>query len=118
MGGYYFFDFYNDEDYGGYRFRLFPSNNNSQPLGISILYPTPDACKNALRDFRSLIKDSNMCVNENKYVRIEPNENQYIFKFFDEDGNEIFYRKLPYYQKTNCRNGINRVIQHIDAPIK
>lgn len=103
----------------GYCFRLLPNNSRTQPVGLSVAYRSLDDCRDALCAFKRLIADDVNGGNEKNHVKIKRDENRkFYFVFYDDGNNIVFYRDKHYQKKTNCCNGIRRVIENFDADLK
>lgn len=93
-----------------YRFELIPPNNNEQPIGVSSLYNTYEECEKARRYFSGFVKTHKLNSEKTNYVEIYSDDlGRYYFGFIDSAGNIIFYREKGYWDKTECKRGIDRV---------
>ena len=105
---------------GGYVFRIFPSNNKSQYLGQSTkIYPSEKECRDAFNRFIDLVAKHK--ISDESFVKIKKHSTQgekgmltkWTFHFYDEDGNEVFYRTMLYSTKVACDTGIAAVIKQV-----
>jgi len=98
----------------GYVFRLYPNNNNKQPIADSKVYKTKAICKNALEEFRIFVRTNNA----EAFLEVEKVGNKYIPSIV-ENGNILFHRKnMPYdTNKAECSQWIERIKNNIDAPL-
>ena len=106
-------------DNGKYVFKIFPSNSNSYPLGVSANeFETPQECMNALEKFKTFVIANHLDTVDNKFIvissitRKEIPENLYYFTYF-EKGNPVFRRELGYYTRKNCFKGVNSVFRNL-----
>ena len=105
---------------GGYVFRIYPSNNKSQPLGQSTkIYPSEKECRDAFNRFIDLVAEHK--ISDESFVKIKKYSTQgekgmltkWTFHFYDEDGREVFTRRMPYWAKANCSKGIASVVRYV-----
>lgn len=107
---------------GGYVFCVFPSNNNNQKLGQSaIVYANEKECRQALDDFIDMVAMHKLKAEDGTFIKVKKEQKVHnnvfgtyrTFHFFDESGNEIFRRTVPYSTKTACDTGIAAVIKQV-----
>lgn len=105
---------------GGYVFRIYPSNNKSQPLGQSTkVYASEKECHDAFDRFIDLVAEHRPT--DESFVKAKKHSTQgengiltqWTFHFYDEDGNEVFYRTMLYSTKVACDTGIAAVIKQV-----
>ena len=105
---------------GGYVFRIYPANNKSQPLGQSTkIYLSEKECRDAFNRFIDLVAEHK--ISDESFVKIKKYSTQgekgmltkWTFHFYDEDGREVFTRRMPYWAKANCSKGIASVVRYV-----
>lgn len=100
---------------GGYIFQVNAPQNHNQPLGKSaMVYSVFADCHSAMKRFLTLVRTNNLQAADGKYIKVEKENNQYYFRYFDESGNCVFERSKGYSQKANCLNGIKAVFKAVN----
>ncbi|MDO4607905.1 MAG: hypothetical protein Q4B40_01780 [Clostridia bacterium] len=98
---------------GGYYFRLFPNNSNTQEIGRSNTFDNIEECKNALTIFK---KSGEIFKNNPELCTIiKTDNNKYIFKIYFNENKFVFYRKSEYVERRKCNKAIESIIINIDA---
>lgn len=98
----------------GFRFKLYPSNNNSQPMGISNLFPTRAEAEKGLEDFRFLVSSSPDILTlfswkqEGKHFKYKLLENSHNIDFNNYGG---------YEQESRLKKSLLSIKYHIDAEL-
>lgn len=101
------------EDETGYRFYIYPTNNNNQELGKSIYYNTYQECCDGLKNFKKFIETNSITDFNSHFIKIEKADNKYNYELLDENGLTIFTNSRLYWQKAGCKNGIKSVCTNI-----
>ena len=94
----------------GYRFGLYPNNNNNQPLILSKHYADYAQTLTALKNFQSKV----IILKENAFIIEKTETGKYNCSFIDKTANFIFDTSNIHY----CNDRIKRIILHIEAPLK
>lgn len=113
MPGYYK---YFIEENNGFRFVLYPNNNNSQMIGQSNAFNTYDEAKEKLSIFKKIMDENKS--NITNYVLITFSKNRYYFKFTIKNENIIFERTKGYTRKESCLEEIESICKNFNAPLK
>ncbi len=89
-----------------------------QEMGNSIGYESAEECKKGLLQFKKILSTISITEIE-KFVKIHRlNVRQYIYQFYDEDGN-ILYTSRNLETKTNCQKSMASTYRNlVDADIK
>lgn len=97
-----------------YVFILYPNNNNRQEIGRSNGFPSESDAKEGLYQFRQFIKQNR--TNLMSYLTITKKD----LRFYGELKYSLgsFFRNIGYYEKTELKNWLFRIIKNIDAPLK
>lgn len=110
---------------GGFRFYIYPSNNNSIPMGRSTqVYQGYNECNKASDLFKSLVLKNGLNAEDGRFVKIETGQikaqagdgyiTTYHFLYFDETGACVFEGRSRYWSKQNCKKGIQSVFATIN----
>lgn len=99
----------------GYVFRANSPQNHNQYLGESaVAYHNYADCNKAMKRFVSLVRTNNLQTVDEKYLKVEKENDKYYFRYYDEKGCCVFERKHGYSQKANCHKGIKAVFNAVN----
>lgn len=100
----------------GYRFELIPRNKHKiDPLGVSPVYETREACQEAQEAFRLLIREKQIdkvikpWVKVEAFISEERNIKMYRFYYHNDNGECVLEREKPYWHERDCIDGIERI---------
>ena len=113
MPGYYK---YFIEENNGFRFVLYPNNNNSQMIGQSNAFNSYDEAKENLSVFKKIMDENQSNIKNS--VLITFNNNRYYFKFVFKNQNIIFERINGYTRKESCLEEIESICKNFNAPLR
>lgn len=97
-----------------YIFILYPNNNNSQEIGRSNGFSNESDAKEGLYQFQQFIKQNR--ANLMAYLTITKRDLQFYGELTYIDG--VFFRNRGYFNKSEFKKWLSRIIENIDAPLK
>lgn len=110
--GYHYFRI--ETENAGFRFKLYPCNSHTQPMGTSNLFPTKAEAEKGLEHFRFLVRSSADIFalfswkQNGKHFKYKLLENSYGIDFNNERG---------YEQESRLKKSLISIKDHIDAKL-
>lgn len=99
----------------GWRFELIPCNNNSNPIGVSCVYPSYSECRKAFVDFKSFIIDNCIADANSHFINIIKEDcNKFYYEYRDLSGQKIFGSIYCYATRSSCKSAIRRIYTHLN----
>ena len=106
-------------DNGKYVFKIFPSNSNSFPLGVSANeFETPQECLDGLEEFKAFVITNHLDAIDDKIIvisscmREEVPEHLYYYTYYQK-GKPVFKRESGYYARKSCETGVKSVFNNL-----
>lgn len=98
-------------------FELMPNNSNRQAIGKSIDYNSYEECRNAVYDFKSIVKINRINSIDSSNVRVN---NKGHIEVFNNKG-KVIYMSTNTYKSTvlsQVNKGIGAIYRHYDVEIR
>lgn len=97
---------------GGYRFEIIPCNNHV-PLAISPVCKTHKECEKLMEEFCEIVLEYKLDSLKAPFTEILKEKTnlvpRYYYKFYNTDGKVLLYRKMGYFNRSECIKGIGRI---------
>ena len=104
------YKYYISHEKDGYKFGLYPNNNNNQWVLISNAYYTYQQAKEAMVIFQNRV----VIQQENAFIIQKLDIGGYQLSFIDEKIEVVYIEKYP----SLCKKKMERIIKNINAPLE